>query len=75
MDSKIISEPVVTPDQPQLARAPLSKERKKHRVELPFTGVIQKIRFVLRDAGWQADLRKVKLYTPQGTLMTEYVFY
>jgi hypothetical protein len=61
--------------QPQLARAELSKEWKMCRVEMPFEGRIGKIRFVLRDAKWQADLRNVRLLTPQGTLMTSYEFY
>jgi len=61
--------------QPQLKPVPLSKDWKKCRIEMPFEGRIDKIRFVLRDADWRADVRNVKLYTPQGTLMTEYEFY
>jgi hypothetical protein len=62
-------------EQPQLARANLSREWKKHRLEMPFSGTIQKIRFVLRDAEWQAEVRNVKVYTLEGTLMTAYEFY
>jgi len=62
-------------NQPQISRAVLTKEWKKCRVEMLFTGTIKKIRFVLRDAKWQAEVRNVKVYTPQGTLMNEYEFY
>lgn len=61
--------------QPQLARVNLSKTWSKHRVAMPFAGGIKKIRFVLRDAGWQASVRNVKVYTAEGTLMTAYEFY
>ena len=61
--------------QPQMAREQLSREWKTYRVNLPFDGRIKKIRFVLRDAGWQADLRNVKLLTPDGSVITEYEFY
>jgi hypothetical protein len=61
--------------QPQLKAVPLSRDWKKCRVEMPFKGRIDQIRFVLRDAGWQADLRNVKLLVPGGTVMTEYEFY
>jgi hypothetical protein len=60
---------------PQMAQEELSKEWKKCRVEMPFGGRIKDIRFVLRDADWQADLRNVRLLTPEGTLMTPYEFY
>jgi hypothetical protein len=61
--------------QPQMAAVPLSKDWTPCRVEMPFAGRIDQIRFVLRDAGWQADLRHVRLLTPDGTRMTEYEFY
>ena len=61
--------------QPQMARSLLSGGWKKCRVEMPFSGRIKDIRFVLRDAGWQVDLRNVRLLTPEGTLMTRYEFY
>jgi hypothetical protein len=61
--------------QPPFKPVSLSKSWKQCTVEMPFGGRIDKIRFVLRDAGWQADIRNVKLYTPQGTLMVEYEFY
>ena len=61
--------------QPQMARAPLSRDWKKYRVELPFSGFLSQVRFVLRDAAWQADVRNVRLLTPEGTLMVKYEFY
>jgi arylsulfatase A-like enzyme len=61
--------------QPQMAREQLTGEWKTYRVKLPFDGRIGEIRFVLRDAGWEADLRNVKLLTPDGSVITEYEFY
>ncbi|MEA1951978.1 MAG: hypothetical protein U9N87_11375, partial [Planctomycetota bacterium] len=60
---------------PRLKAVPLSKNWKKYSVEMPFKGRVNRIRFVLRDGGWQADVRNVRLFTPRGTLMTEYRFY
>ncbi len=61
--------------QPRMARSNLSRDWKKCRIEMPFEGRIGKIRFVLRDANWQADLRNVRLLTPDGSVMTKYEFY
>jgi len=61
--------------QPQLKPVPLFNDWKKCRVDMPFGGRIGQLRFVLRDAGWQADIRNVRLLTPQGTVMTKYEFY
>lgn len=61
--------------QPQLKPVLLSKEWGKCRVEMPFQGRIDKIRFVLRDSGWQTDIRNIKLLTLGGTVMMEYEIY
>jgi len=61
--------------QPQLKPVHLSTTWGKYRVEIPFQGRIAKIRFVLRDFGWQADIRNIKLLTLEGTVMTEYEIY
>jgi arylsulfatase A-like enzyme len=59
----------------QIARADLTKDWARHRIKLPFTGNIKDLRFVLRDAGWQADLRNLKLLTTDGSVISEYRFY
>jgi hypothetical protein len=59
----------------QIARADLTKDWARHRIKLPFTGNIKDLRFVLRDADWQADLRNLKLLTTDGSVISEYRFY
>jgi len=61
--------------EPQLQVVPLSKEWKKTKVDMPFGGRIMQLKLALLAAGWEADVRNLRLLTPQGTLMTEYEFY
>jgi arylsulfatase A-like enzyme len=53
----------------------LSDEWKPFRVDMQFKGRISEMRFVLSDTGNQAELRNVRLLTPDGSTITEYKFY
>jgi arylsulfatase A-like enzyme len=53
----------------------LSNDWKKFRVEMKFPGRINELRFVLSNDGDTAELRNVKLLTPDGSVITEYEFY
>ena len=44
-------------------------------MDMPFLGQISHMRFLLRDAGWAADIRNVHLLIPDGTVMLKYEFY
>lgn len=59
----------------RLASVPLSKDWTPARVDMPFTGIIQHMRFVLANAGQSVEIRNVRLLTPQGTVMMKYEFY
>jgi hypothetical protein len=61
--------------EPQSRAIPLTAEWKPLKVEMPFQGRIGDIRFVLPEAGQSAEIRNVRLLTPEGTLMTKYEFY
>ena len=61
--------------EPQLKGIPLSKDWKPIKVDMPFEGRIMQLKLALLAAGWEADIRNLRLLTPQGTLMTEYEFY
>ena len=60
---------------PQIEVVPLSEEWEKIKVDMPFEGRIMELKLALLAAGWEADIRNLRLLTPQGTLMTEYEFY
>ncbi len=60
---------------PQLKPVNLSRDWQAHTVDMAFPGRIKEVRFVLRDAGWQANLRNVRLLTPDGSVITSYEFY
>jgi len=53
----------------------LSKAWKTFRVKMDFPGRIAQLRFVLSNDGDQAELRNVRLLTPDGSLITPYEFY
>jgi arylsulfatase A-like enzyme len=53
----------------------LSNDWKTFRVKMDFPGRIKDIRFVLSNDGDEAELRNVKLLTPDGSLITAYTFY
>lgn len=60
---------------PQGAIFSLSKDWKNVRTGMSFNGRIDQIRFVLGEVGQTTEIRNVRLFTPQGTLMTAYEFY
>lgn len=53
----------------------LSKDWTPFRVKMDFPGRIKELRFVLSNEGDVAELRNVKLLTPDGSTITEYEFY
>ncbi|MCF7818202.1 MAG: sulfatase [Kiritimatiellales bacterium] len=53
----------------------LSNEWKPFRVDMSFKGRINELRFVLSNAGDQAELRNVRLLTSDGSVITKYEFY
>ena len=53
----------------------LSEEWKNFRVKMDFPGRIKELRFVLSNAGDKAELRNVRLLTPDMSVITEYEFY
>lgn len=53
----------------------LSNDWKSFRVKMNFQGRIKLIRFVLSNDGDVAELRNVKLLTPDGSPITSYEFY
>jgi len=53
----------------------LSNDWKPFRVKMNFKGRIKEIRFVLSNDGDVAELRNVKLLTPDGSTITHYEFY
>ena len=57
-----------------VARA-LSKDWKTFRVKMDFPGRIKDVRFVLSNDGDVAELRNVRLLTPDGSVITKYEFY
>jgi len=53
----------------------LSPEWKSFKVKMNFPGRIKELRFVLSNEGDVAEFRKVKLLTPDQSVITEYEFY
>ena len=53
----------------------LSNDWKTFRVKMDFPGRIKELRFVLSNEGDVAELRNVKLLTPDGSVITPYEFY
>ncbi|QHI70967.1 sulfatase-like hydrolase/transferase [Tichowtungia aerotolerans] len=53
----------------------LSNDWKTFRVKMDFPSRIKDVRFVLSNAGDAAELRNVRLLTPDGSLITPYEFY
>jgi len=53
----------------------LSNDWKPFRVKMDFTSRINELRFVLSNDGDVAELRNVKLLTPDSSVITEYEFY
>ena len=53
----------------------LSKDWTPFREKIDFSGRIKELRFVLSNEGDVAELRNVKLLTPDGSTITEYEFY
>lgn len=61
--------------EPQIKEVSLSKGWKRVKLDMSFPGRISEIRFLLTKAGSAANVRNVRLSTPDGSLMTEYEFY
>lgn len=53
----------------------LSNDWKTFRVQMDFKGRIKELRFVLSDEGDVAEVRNVRLLTPDGSVITKYDFY